>query len=84
MLDSINNRRVDAALDALRKRIMFRYVPGLHERVIYRELFPKGLTMMDLNRVSQMGKMTTSQVAARSEVRKLVKMLDLQGDQDSR
>jgi chromosome partitioning protein len=77
MLDSINNRRVDTALDALQKRIMFRYVPGLHERVIYRELFPKGLTMMDLNRIPEMGKLTASQVAARNEVRNLVRLLNL-------
>ena len=77
MLDSINNRRVDAALAALQKRIMFRYVPGLHDRVIYRELFPKGLTMMDLNRVPEMGKLTASQVAARNEVRTLVRLLNL-------
>jgi len=56
---------------------MFRYVPGLHERVIYRELFPKGLTMMDLNRVPEMGKLTTSHVTARSEVRNLVRLLNL-------
>jgi chromosome partitioning protein len=84
MLDSLNNRRVDAALEALQKRIMFRYVPGLHERVIYRELFPKGLTMMDLTRVKQMGKMTVSQVSARSEVRKLVKRLNLDDLQPER
>lgn len=78
MLDSINNRRVDSALAALQKRIMFRYVPGLHERVIYRELFPKGLTMMDLNRVPEMGRLTASQVAARSEVRTLVRSLNLE------
>lgn len=77
MLDSINNRRVDAALAALQKRIMFRYVPGLHDRVIYRELFPKGLTMMDLNRIPEMGKLTASQVAARNEVRTLVRLLNL-------
>lgn len=77
MLDSNNNRRVDAALDALQKRIMFRYLPGLHERVIYRELFPKGLTMMDLHRVPEMGRLTASHVAARSEVRKLVRLLNL-------
>jgi chromosome partitioning protein len=77
MLDSINNRRVDAALEALQKRILFRYVPGLHERVIYRELFPRGLTMMDLTRIPEMGKLTGSQVAARNEVRSLVRMLKL-------
>ena len=76
-LDSINNRRVDAALDALQKRIMFRYVPGLSERVIYKELFPKGLTMMDLQAVPEFGQLTLPQVTARNEVRSLVSALRL-------
>ncbi len=76
-LDSLNNRRVDAALASLQKRIMFRYVPGLNERVIFRELFPKGLTMMDLGTVKEFGKLQVSHVAARSEVRALVNALNL-------
>ncbi|MDX1570863.1 MAG: division plane positioning ATPase MipZ [Xanthomonadales bacterium] len=76
-LDSINNRRVDSALEALQKRIMFRYVPGLSERVTYKELFPKGLTMMDLGNVPESGKLTLPQVAARNEVRNLVAALNL-------
>jgi chromosome partitioning protein len=78
-LDSKNNRRVDAALAVLQKRIMFRYVPGLMERVIYKELFPSGLTMMDLDAVKQFGELQVSHVAARSEVRSLVSALNLPG-----
>lgn len=76
-LDSHNNQRVHAALEALQKRIMFRYVPGLYERVIYRELFPKGLTMLDLQQVDDLGKKQVSHVSARFEVRKLVDALNL-------
>ncbi|MDJ0655131.1 MAG: division plane positioning ATPase MipZ [Xanthomonadales bacterium] len=76
-LNSHNSERVDAALKALQKRIMFRYVPGLSERVIYRELFPKGLTMMDLNQVPDMGLTQMSHVTARHEVRQLVHQLNL-------
>lgn len=76
-LDSINNRRVDAALAALQKRILFRYVPGLSERVTYKELFPRGLTMMDLGAVPEYGKLTLPQVTARNEVRNLVAALRL-------
>ena len=50
-LDSRNNKRVHDALDALQKRVMFRYVPGLYERVIYKELFPSGLTILDLEQM---------------------------------
>ena len=46
-VDSHNLRRVGAALDELARRVGFRVIPGLGERVIYRELFPKGLTLLD-------------------------------------
>lgn len=76
-LDSVNNRRVDAALAALKQRILFRYVPGLSERVIFKELFPRGLTMMDLRKAPEFGKLTLPQVSARNEVRSLVSALQL-------
>ena len=48
-------RRVSEALDQLAKRVGFRIIPGLGERVIYRELFPKGLTLLDSARVRRDG-----------------------------
>ena len=71
-LDSRNNKRVHDALKALQKRIMFRYVAGLYERVIYKELFPSGLTILDLKKANSL-----SHVAARQEVRSLVDSLNL-------
>ena len=47
-IESHNMRRVGAAMDELARRVGFRIIPGLGERVIYRELFPKGLTLLDL------------------------------------
>lgn len=82
-LSSANNQRVHAALEKLQKRIMFRYVPGLHERVIYRELFPRGLTMMDLDEVPDFGALQLSHVAARQEVRQLVEALRLPALQEN-
>lgn len=73
--ESKNKRRVDAALKRLRARIAFRYVPGLSERVIYRELFPKGLTLVDLIQVGT--KLSLSHVAARHELRVLMDNLRL-------
>ncbi len=78
-LDSRNNQRVHEALTALQKRIMFRYVPGLSERVVYRELFPQGLTLLDLPEVGTAGRTRLSHVAARSELRRLVEALRLPG-----
>ncbi len=71
-LSSRNNKRVHMALESLQKRIMFRHVPGLYERVIYKELFPSGLTILDLEKVNSM-----SHVAARQEVRSLIESLNL-------
>src|SRR5690606_8641534 len=43
-----NKRKVGVALQNLSKRIGFRVAPGFSERVIFRELFPRGLTLLDL------------------------------------
>jgi len=71
-LGSRNNKRVHDALDALQKRVMFRYVPGLYERVIYKELFPSGLTILDVDNSNSL-----SNVAAKQDVRSLVDSLNL-------
>jgi chromosome partitioning protein len=68
-IDSHNLRRVGAALDELARRVGFRVIPGLGERVIYRELFPKGLTLLDLQ---QLGEVGISHVAARQELREMI------------
>jgi chromosome partitioning protein len=71
-----NKRDMGAVIDALAKRIGFRTARGLSERVIYRELFLNGLTLLDLKRGSGPS-MTMSHVAARQEVRDLVTALNL-------
>src|SRR3546814_4631410 len=40
-VDAHNMRRVGEALNQLSRRVGFRVIPGLGERVIYRELFPR-------------------------------------------
>lgn len=75
-IDAHNKRRVDAALTQLQQRIAFRYIPGLSERVIYRELFPKGLTLVDMKSVGSR-RMTMSHVAARQELRSMMNDLRL-------
>ncbi len=73
-----NKRRVGAALDALAVRIGFRVAPGFSERVIFRELFPRGLTLLDLGDIG-VGSLSISNVAARQELRDLLRSLDLPG-----
>ena len=73
-IESHNLRRVGAALDELAKRVGFRVIPGLGERVIYRELFPKGLTLLDLPHLGEVG---IGHIAARQELREMIAGLDL-------
>ncbi len=75
-LEARNMRRVGDALGELSKRVGFRVIPGLSERVIYRELFPRGLTMLDL---AALGETSLGHVAARQELRDMVASLALPG-----
>ncbi len=72
-----NKERVGGALENLSKRIGFRLAPGLSERVIYRELFPAGLTLLDLTEAGSNVAFTMSHKAARQELRDLVIVLQL-------
>ncbi|WP_068073348.1 division plane positioning ATPase MipZ [Novosphingobium lentum] len=69
-----NMKRLDQALGELSKRVGFRIASGLSERVIYRELFPSGLTLLDKG---QLGELGTSHLVARQELRALVSGLNL-------
>ncbi len=68
-LEAHNMRRVGAALVDLAKRVGFRVIPGLGERVVYRELFPKGLTLLDTDVIATVG---LSHIAARQELREMI------------
>ena len=72
-----NKEKMQSALEALSKRIGFRIAPGFGERVIFRELFPRGLTLLDLKDIGVKGQMNISNVAARQELRELMKSLNL-------
>jgi len=71
-LASRNHRNVDRVLTALADRIGFRTARGFGERVIFRELFLKGLTLLDLREDGTDIPLTLSHVAARQEVRTLL------------
>lgn len=71
-----NKRKVGEALEELSRRIGFRVAPGFTERVIFRELFPRGMTLMDLKGVG-VASLNMSNIAARQEVRDLMLALNL-------
>src|SRR3954463_6369589 len=80
-IESHNLKRVGAAMDELARRVGFRVIPGLGERVIYRELFPKGLTLLDLKQITDVG---LGHVAARQELREMIAGLCVPGQEDQK
>ena len=75
-IEAKNKQRVGEALKTLSSRIGFRLAPGLSERVIFRELFPQGLTLMDVEGKGELG---MAHIAARQELRDLFITLKLPG-----
>ncbi len=72
MLDARNRRRVHGSLERLSERIGFRLVTGFSERVVFRELFLQGLTLLDMGDSGGQGtRLNMSHVAARQELREL-------------
>ena len=73
-----NKQKMSDVIDDLAQRIGFRTAPGFTERVIFRELFPRGLTLLDLKDLGVVN-FNISNVAARQELRELLKALQLPG-----
>ena len=78
-IQSHNLQRVGAALDELARRVGYRVIPGLGERVIYRELFPKGLTLLDMAEIGEVG---LGHIAARQELREMISGLAVPGQDE--
>lgn len=74
----INKDKMERVIGKLAKRIGFRTAPGFSERVVFRELFPRGLTLLDL-RDTGVRALSVSNIAARHELRDLIKALNLPG-----
>lgn len=76
-VEARNKRDVSETLDALAKRIGFRTLKGFGERVIFRELYLQGLTLMDVREANIGIALGLSHVAARNEVRALITAIKL-------
>lgn len=72
-----NRRRLEERMNKLAKRVGFRVGPGLRDRVIYRELFPFGLTVADLSNDIRPVSVSLAHVAARQELRNLMQAMGL-------
>ncbi len=73
-LDARNKRDVGELLHAMGEKFGFRLAPGFGERVIFRELFLKGMTLLDLKEDPNHS-MTLSAVSARQEIRDLLRCI---------
>jgi len=77
-LDARNKRDIEGLIMKLSRRMGFRIAPGFGERVVFREMFLKGLTLLDLRDMGAASwRMNLSHVAARQEVRSLMDALQL-------
>ncbi len=71
-LDANNRRNVSKALELLSKRISFGVASGFSERVIFRELFLHGLTLLDLPNANYDRAFSISHIAARQELKQFL------------
>lgn len=77
-LGSRNKRLVGEGLHELARRLNFRCVEGLAERVIFREFYPRGLTTLDDLDAGTLGtRPTMSHMTARMEVENLLAAMGL-------
>ncbi len=77
-LASRNRRQLVKGLQALSGEIGFRIAEGISERLIFRELFPRGLTALDrLDKETLGSEPTLSHLSARREIRALIDTLNL-------
>ena len=74
-LNSRNKEEMERVLAALSKRIGFRLLAGFGERVIFRELFLNGLTLLDMKETGT--SLTLSHVAAKQELATLMHLIHL-------
>lgn len=74
-IDARNKRMITKVMEDLSRRLGFRQAPGFSERVIFRELFLLGLTVLDVLETTKAGTLSMSHLAARQEVRELLKAL---------
>lgn len=77
-LDSRNGQNMDVALTNLADGLGLRLVPGFSERVIFRELFLDGLTLLDIREEGSGVALTMSHMAALQEVRQLLQEIGVE------
>lgn len=70
-LNQRSKREIDTLLSKLSPMLGFQYIHGFSERLIFRDMFLRGQTVLDLAGASTGENMTNSELSARHEVRLL-------------
>ncbi len=73
--NSRNKNQVFEKLNSISKLCGFRVAKSIKDRVIYKELFMQGLTVLDLNSKELKHKLTLSHIAAKQEIRDLAEFI---------
>jgi chromosome partitioning protein len=76
-IDARNKREIAGLMEQLAQRIGFRLAPGFGERVIFRELFLRGLTVLDIGGEDPDLPSSPSHESARQEVQGLLDAIGL-------
>jgi chromosome partitioning protein len=76
-IEARNKREIAGLMNQLAQRIGFRVAPGFGERVIFRELFLKGLTVLDLAADDPDHPYNPSHESARAEIQYLLEAIGL-------
>jgi len=79
-LDTRNTREMAELLERLSTRLGFRIEPGLSERVVFRELFYHGLTLLDLPEDRRDTRAEASRRRARGEVHDLLRAIGVSSE----
>lgn len=73
--NSKNKNLIFSYLERLSKQYGFRFTQGLKDRIIYKELFLEGLTVLDMQHPQLKMKMTISHLAAKREIKELAEFI---------
>lgn len=74
-INSKNKEVVFTYLDKMSKLYGFRFLRGIKDRVIYKELFLEGLTVLDMSHEKLRLKMSISHLAAKREIKNLAEFI---------
>ncbi len=76
-VDAKNKQRMEEVLSRLSHRLGFRVAPGFNERVIYRELFLHGLTLLDIKPGISDITLSLSHIAAKQELHNFLRHINV-------